>query len=93
MTQNCHLVNTCFVFSNFRSKDVCILGEVDKWVPLSPQRIRAISTGSDIIMSLAGSPGENLRIAFTENGKLQFVQCTLDSAGTATLRYVSGVCS
>ncbi|XP_064616875.1 uncharacterized protein LOC135480876 [Liolophura sinensis] len=95
--EGCSTINFCLYYTSpvikLGSKEVCILGEVDKWVPLSPQRIRTISTGSDIIMSLAGSPEEKLRLAFIENGKLRFMQCTLDSAGTATLRYMSGLCS
>ena len=40
---------------------VILLGELDKFVPISPQRVSTISIGdSDIQVTLRGTPGEKL---------------------------------
>ncbi|XP_078674668.1 uncharacterized protein LOC144912809 [Branchiostoma floridae x Branchiostoma belcheri] len=71
-----------------------IIGETDKWVPMSPQRVKNILMyGNNVVLSLTGAPGETVTMAFTVGVKgLVEISCVLSEAGTATLNLNKETC-
>lgn len=90
------LVHTTPVLPN---TDLVLLGELSKWVPLSPQRVQNIAFATEgaknvFTISMRGASGEKVEMWFADGeGKLSKVACTLSHAGTATLTMPSGTCS
>ncbi|XP_046547850.1 uncharacterized protein LOC124257765 isoform X2 [Haliotis rubra] len=73
-------------------KQVLIQGELDKWVPMSPQRVTDINIAEDITISLTGAVHETVSFWFNVDGKSSPVTCTLGAGGLATLRFTAGTC-
>ncbi|XP_067661072.1 uncharacterized protein [Haliotis asinina] len=73
-------------------KQVLIQGELDKWVPMSPQRVTDINIADDITISLSGGVHETVSFWFNEDGKSSPVTCTLGAGGTASLSFTAGTC-
>ncbi|XP_071115649.1 uncharacterized protein [Haliotis cracherodii] len=76
----------------FNGKQVLIQGELDKWVPMSPQRVTGINIADDITISLTGAAKEKVSFWFNVDGKSTPVACTLGAGGLATLRFTAGAC-
>ena len=54
-------IQLLFLPLDFRSESVSLLGEMDKLVPLSPQRTTQVSVStSDVEVKLLGVPGETI---------------------------------
>jgi len=78
---------------NVGSNEIELGGEMDKWVPMSPQRVRQIYITSDEMMiTLAGGAHEVVKFAYAVNGQLQSTTCTLSSFGLATLYAIEAKC-
>ena len=85
------------IFSNFshalryvlcicRSEEVIILGELNKWVVMSPQRITSITLSTDDIqMSLTGAINEQVNMSFQVSGKMTSILCVMGKSGTSSL--------
>lgn len=81
-----------------------LLGEMDKLVPVSEQRIRAVATtGTEVIVELVGVPGEQVSISFwnpsetprsnASEGKLMKYTCAIQGRGLVTLVVPEGTCT
>ncbi|RUS92230.1 hypothetical protein EGW08_000083, partial [Elysia chlorotica] len=77
-----------FYFSpelEFKTHKVVLLGDLDKWVPMSEQRVVQIwRTAAGMAVSLLGQHGETIRFSFLYNGKLVTPSLTADHLGCAT---------
>jgi hypothetical protein len=69
-----------------------LLGELDKWVPVSPQRIITITAQANVTaVTVAGAPGEDLTLYFADGASIEAqeaplaVRCTLPPSGTAVV--------
>ena len=78
-----------------------LLGEVGKWVPVSPQRFQSVqcAEGGGLQTTVTGSEGEvvNLRFArkpasANDDTTVVTVQCTIGSTGTAVADSGAGTC-
>ena len=77
-----------------------LLGELDKFVPVSQQRIISIATTNiEIQVELAGVPGEQVSISFwnpsssASGGKVMKHACIISGGGLVTLAAPEGTCS
>lgn len=74
-----------------------LLGEMDKFVPVSEQRIRAIeATATDVMIQLVGVPGEEVSMSFWNPSNrstpgMKFT-CTIKADGSITLVIPQGNC-
>ncbi|KAK3772127.1 hypothetical protein RRG08_058190, partial [Elysia crispata] len=77
-----------FYFSpelEFKSHKVVLLGDLDKWVPMSEQRVVQIwRTTSGMAVSVLGKHGETINFSFLFDGKLVNPVLTADHLGCAT---------
>ncbi|XP_041369682.1 uncharacterized protein LOC121383654 [Gigantopelta aegis] len=69
-----------------------ILGELDKWVPVSPQRVTNIMVDDDVTVRVTGAPKEAINFWFAVNNKPLLVKCILGNSGFATIRLHSLNC-
>lgn len=84
------LWHTAPVFAN----GVALLGDLSKFVPMSPTRVRSVSVdGADVTALLAGEAGERLAFSVWRAGAVAAVPCVLDAAGAATLSVAAGTCA
>ncbi|XP_067661068.1 uncharacterized protein [Haliotis asinina] len=92
----CTMADFCLFYVSpvltINGKQVLIQGELDKWVPMSPQRVTAINIADDITISLTGAAYETVSFWFNVDGKSSPVTCTLGAAGLATLSFTAGLC-
>ncbi|CAH1277104.1 Hypp9481 [Branchiostoma lanceolatum] len=81
-------------FLTLQNQTAMIIGETDKWVPVSPQRVKNILMfDSNLELSLAGAPGETVTMSFMVGAKgLVEIKCVLNEAGTATLNLNKEAC-
>ncbi|XP_071096650.1 uncharacterized protein [Haliotis cracherodii] len=73
-------------------KQVLIQGELDKWVPMSPQRVTDINVADDITISLTGAAYETVKFWFNVDGVSSPLTCTLGPGGQAILSFTAGAC-
>uniref|UniRef100_K1PIP2 Uncharacterized protein n=1 Tax=Magallana gigas TaxID=29159 RepID=K1PIP2_MAGGI len=73
---------------------VFLMGETDKWVPVSEQRIVAITPiqDTDIVLTVAGVRGETVRISYLLDGTLQTVTCTFKLTSSLMLSISNKSC-
>ena len=67
-----------------------LLGELDKVVPISEQRVlTVILFAGTYVVKMRGTPGEVVSMSTfdTRDGKVITVDCTMDSIGTGTLGF------
>ena len=86
------VAHTAPVFAN----GWALLGELAKWVPVSPQRVASIeASDSQVIVLLVGAPAE--AVAFTAYdtgaGAAKTLACVLDASGRATATFPDGTCA
>lgn len=63
-----------------------ILGELSKWVPVSPMRVTRMTLSSeDVQVFLSGAPGEAVEFSYLADTKMTRVNCVMSSAGTAKI--------
>lgn len=74
-------------------KDLFILGERGKWVPVSPQRISGVeATSTGVSVSVSGVEGERVVLSFSD-GEVFDVACDFQASGTMTIDVASRACS
>ena len=76
------------LFSTFSSVSA-ILGEDDKWVPMSPQRIDGIvASPAKTIVSFKGAPSEIIKFWYIDSsmpsGQMQQASCIIQPSGDVT---------
>jgi len=80
----------------YRSEEFFIYGELDKWVPVSPQRINRIATihtkdssgaeHADVELHLRGGPKEQVVISVgRSDGPIVAISCVMSVDGAAKL--------
>lgn len=88
--------NYILIISVCRSgHNTVILGELNKWVPMSPQRVRDISLiGDDIQLHLMGAVGEKVTMTFGDPVSKTWVHisCVIPEDGTTTMSYQKQMC-
>ena len=63
-----------------------LLGETDKWVPVSAFRFAALDASADgATLSLRGEPREQVHISFAIAAKVYTAHCAIGASGTASL--------
>ncbi|KAJ8299957.1 hypothetical protein KUTeg_021476 [Tegillarca granosa] len=84
-----------FVFlGHFRKEDkVAVLGELNKWVPVSPWRIKKLTYSDDVAMKVAGEAGENVTMSYMVNDQIVNITCTVDMMDTIIIGLKDKSCS
>ena len=68
----------------YRQKELLILGERAKWIPMSAQRFTQIrDTGEDIRVDLSGKPSETVEFHFILDKQPIKVVCKFPQSGLA----------
>lgn len=63
------------------------MGEIDKWAPISPQRVKGISWNDTyVIVPLDGAPGEQFDFYCLLQSKLAAATCKIPASGRATFK-------
>lgn len=79
-----------FIAPVFPGTNGALLGELDKVVPISEQRVlTVIKFGDTYVIKMRGAPNEVVSMSTinTSSGKVATVNCTLDSTGEGTLGF------
>ena len=64
-----------------------IFGEMDKWVPMSPERVLDIAWTNDTVTApLQGAANETFDFWYMLGSKIEMVTCSLNSTGSATFK-------
>ena len=72
-----------------------LFGELDKWVPVAPQRFKGISASmNDIKITLHGAAHEKTMIyaAYVDNMQWIVFQCDFGDTGSATISFAEMSC-
>ena len=69
---------------------MALLGELTKWVPMSPQRVESVQLGETINVYTRGKPGEKVYIWFHVDGHLQSLEHRVGPDGTGLVEYELG---
>ena len=76
-----------------RQRQLIILGEMDKLVPVSPRRVSSLTISeADIQLTLKGSPGETLSFLMKLDDALLDFTCVISGEGGATISVADGSC-
>lgn len=83
-----------FILLDSNTHSVFLMGETDKWVPVSEQRIVAITPvqDTDIVLTVAGVRGETVPISYLLDGTLQTVTCTFKITSSLMLSISNKSC-
>ena len=77
----------------FRDQRLCILGELSKLVPVSPQRVSQIQTSDDdVLITLTGPPGETVHFYVYYAGRNVRFTCVIRGDGAATISVAAEKC-
>ena len=80
-------------FKCFRGWELILLGELNKWVPMSPGRIKEIRTTLDeIYVTLSGGAFERVTFSHSANGTVVHTDCVLSASGSANLSVLKELC-
>ncbi|XP_046561028.1 uncharacterized protein LOC124270049 [Haliotis rubra] len=98
LLSGCTMVDFCLYYvspvTTYGGHQVLIQGELDKWVPMSPQRVVDINfDSSDIIVRIAGGANEIVNFSFNTDGVSKSLQCDLGDSGYATISYKAWGCT
>ncbi|XP_050403537.2 uncharacterized protein LOC126819480 [Patella vulgata] len=88
ITPECTNVEFCVYYISpiiKTSPEIVILGELSKWVPVSPQRVQEINQSDDIIITITGKQSESVTFSFSVDGVIRSINCVLGSSGTAQI--------
>jgi len=78
---------------NIAGNEVELVGELDKWVPMSPHRVTHIDiSSSEVGIHLSGGAEESVVFSTALNGVLQSTTCVLSPAGHARLLVLAQTC-
>ncbi|XP_071115644.1 uncharacterized protein [Haliotis cracherodii] len=94
----CTMVDFCLYYVSpvvtFQGHQVLIQGELDKWVPMSPQRVVDINVDvSDINVRIAGGANEIVNFWFNTDGVSKGLTCDINDSGFASISYKSWGCT
>ncbi|XP_055954459.1 uncharacterized protein LOC126814885 [Patella vulgata] len=95
ITPACSKIDFCLYYVSpvlKTSPEVVILGELSKWVPVSPQRVQEISQSDDIIITITGKQSESVTFSFSVDGVIRSINCVLGSSGTAQIHVEAMKC-
>jgi len=82
-----------YVKSYRNTRNVALLGELSKLVPVSPKRVTDITVSStDIRVTLKGSPDEIVNFAVYVDGDVWWFKCVVSNYDTATLSVADRSC-
>ncbi|XP_069122155.1 uncharacterized protein [Argopecten irradians] len=74
--------STVFVMNG---TSIGVLGEINKWVPMSPQRVSLVVRGETTVdVVVTGEPDEELEMTFLINNLVKNFVCQLGPSGQAT---------
>nr|XP_022321423.1 uncharacterized protein LOC111123413 [Crassostrea virginica] len=73
---------------------VYLLGETDKWLPVSQQRLTALTPiqDQDLVLTVAGAQGESVRFSYLLDGTLQTVTCNFKQTSSLLLSISNKTC-
>ncbi|XP_033764085.1 uncharacterized protein LOC117345186 [Pecten maximus] len=74
--------------------NIGVLGEINKWVPMSPQRVNLVVRGETTVdVVVMGEPYEELEMSFLINSRVMNYVCRLGPSGQATFSTSVGGCT
>lgn len=77
----------------FSGEELLLLGELTKYVPVSPQRILNIQWDTaDFTLQIRGAAGERVTLTYLLGSQRSEVTCIVSEAGTAVLSIRDGRC-
>ncbi|XP_064616666.1 uncharacterized protein LOC135480695 [Liolophura sinensis] len=92
----CALTDPCLWHTSpiiYFGSQVYLLGELSKWVPMSPQRVTNIEIAEDVYVTLVGAVDETVEFSFGEDfSKVNTVSCNLGPSGSAIVAHVAKSC-
>ena len=69
-----------------------VLGDASKWIPMSSDRVQAISSSpSGIVVSLTGTWDENVPIYYLVDNEIRMTNCSVKQSGQCVLTTEEGV--
>lgn len=73
---------------------VYLLGETDKWLPVSQQRLTALTPiqDQDLVLTVAGAQGESVSFSYLLDGTLQTVTCNFKQTSSLLLSISNKTC-
>ena len=72
--------------------EIVLYGELDKWVPMSPQRVLQVATITDnVYVDIKGAAGEPIEFHATVNNKWRKYKCIMGTDGTTRIN-IRGSC-
>ncbi|KAK6194942.1 hypothetical protein SNE40_000471 [Patella caerulea] len=82
----CSLKDFCLyytvpVITDNRGREILILGELDKWIPMAINRVTTVFMGDDVSLSVVGAPRETIHLTILINGKRDVYSITTDDKG------------
>ncbi|ESO98846.1 hypothetical protein LOTGIDRAFT_231210 [Lottia gigantea] len=82
ITTGCTKVDFCLYYVSpvltIGNHKIVILGEISKWVPVSPQRVTQINQDSnELTIDITGQPGESVPFYFNIDGQTNTINCAL----------------
>ncbi len=76
-----------------RGKPLLLLGELDKWVPMSPQRVTGMTIDQgDIHIRISGGVRERPTFTYIWDNKTYQATCVIGESGTALIKIAEGQC-
>ncbi|XP_070177492.1 uncharacterized protein [Littorina saxatilis] len=72
---------------NFKGKDVVLMGDLTKWVPMSSQRVQRVEIGETITVFTRGVPDEKVYMWFHVDGHLHSLEHRIGLDGTGSVVY------
>ena len=93
----CTKAKFCLYFTTpkikLQDKELVLLGELDKWVPMSSKRISDIAIGtSNVEITINGGVWEKVMFTYIYDGQSFSVSCVMSSAGSAVLSIIGNKC-
>ena len=83
---------TPYIFVTFSKNSILLLGELAKWVPISPKRVTGLKVNDhDLEVTLKGAPGEVVDFHYYTDS-LQVIPCIISPAGTAVISFARQKC-
>ncbi|XP_067661779.1 uncharacterized protein [Haliotis asinina] len=67
------------------NKEVLIMGELDKWIPMSRQRVLNVTVSDVITINMVGAKQEKVEMWFSVNGNMGALAIDVNNDGEATL--------
>ncbi len=84
---------TLLKYFRLDNKELLLLGEREKWIPMSYKRFRSITfPGDDCVITLTGAPGETVQFHYIYDMLYVKLTCKLSQAGLGTISVVNQSC-